>query len=77
MFPILEIIYSSFVAIHGLPRMRGYPFNLDLVCRTMKSVGYSKKSIEIVITQILGWEKNDPIQNMERNLGIPTNYHLR
>jgi hypothetical protein len=38
-------MYAYAIANHRLPKMRGYPFSVDLVYRTIKSIGYSQESI--------------------------------
>jgi hypothetical protein len=50
MFPILHPIWASAVGNHGLPKIRGYPQSLALGCSTLKSVGHSQESIDIVIS---------------------------
>ena len=41
-------MYASIVSRHGIHRMREYPFNLELVWRTMKSIGYSHESVDTI-----------------------------
>lgn len=50
MSPVWHPIYVSIVSSHGLPNIRGYPFNLFLGLITRKSTMYSQESIEMIIS---------------------------
>jgi len=50
MFLTLQLMYACVVTNQGIPKIIGYPFNLDLVWRTKKSVGYTQESIERIVS---------------------------